>query len=177
MTDFKYYVIGAVLGVLMIACIVEYDHKYDVDRSARPDASGREAPVQAASTQQGSGMSEASTADAEPVVAPPTQPMPASQIAAEYEANEVAADARYKGKKVTLSGKVGSIAKDILDEPYITLDADEFGLRSVQAYFDNGDLPQLAQLRKGQTVTIEGTCDGLMLNVLVRKSRFVGSPQ
>src|SRR6266567_7478803 len=37
----------------------------------------------------------------------------ASQIVAEYEANEIAADARYKGKKFIFVGTVGKIGKDI----------------------------------------------------------------
>jgi hypothetical protein len=120
------------------------------------------------------------SAEAQRVLAPLTpaiQPIHASQIVAEYQANEVAADARYKDKRLTISGTVGRIAKDIMDEPYITLDDDEFGLRSVQAYFDNSDLPQLGRLTKGQVVTIEGTCDGLMMNVLIRKTHFVSGSE
>ena len=95
----------------------------------------------------------------------------ASRIVGEYEANEVAADARYKGKELAIIGVVGEIKKDILDASYVTLDDGEFGLRAVQAFFQEKDLPQLAQLRRGQIVAAAGR--SLVMNVLLQKCRLI----
>jgi hypothetical protein len=111
-----------------------------------------------------------------PVQQPAAQFM-ASQIVAEYEANEVAADGRYKGRTIVVSGTIETIGKDISDTPYVTLKGGEYEFRSVQAFFEEKDLAQLAQLRKGQDVYIEGTCAGLMMNVLLKGSRLVERTQ
>ena len=38
-----------------------------------------------------------------------------------YNQNQVAADAKYKGNLVEMTGVIGSIGKDILNNPYVTL--------------------------------------------------------
>jgi RecG-like helicase len=87
---------------------------------------------------------------------------------AAYNANEVAADTKYKGKMLEVSGTVDDVKKDILDTMYVTLQSDEmFG--SIQCYFDNQHTSQLASLKKGQQLTITGKCDGYsIMNVLVK---------
>lgn len=98
----------------------------------------------------------------------------AAQIVREYEANEVAADHIYKGRQLFIVGRVGEVKKDILDNPYVILDAAEFDFRGVQAFFDNDALSQLLALQKGQVIGVIGKCDGLMMNVLIRECRLVG---
>ncbi len=94
-----------------------------------------------------------------------------SQLVAEYDANEVAADEKYKGRTVRIKGSVDDIKKDILDELYITLSSGHV-LRSVQCYFDKAQTGTLAGLKKGARVTVVGRVDGLMMNVLVKDCRF-----
>ena len=87
-----------------------------------------------------------------------------------YESNEVAADERYKGKVLEVSGVVNAVKKDILDTMYIELKGGgEFELRGVQCYFDDSHTNSLSNLSKGQWVTIRGRCDGLMMNVLLKE--------
>ena len=90
----------------------------------------------------------------------------ANTLAAAYTANEVAADDKYKGKELTVSGTVESIGKDITDTSYVTLAAsgDIFG---VQCMFDDQYKGQLAKLQKGQRVQLHGTCKGKTLNVIL----------
>lgn len=45
----------------------------------------------------------------------------AGQLAVDYRANEVNADAKYKGKVLHVTGKVQGIKKDFRDRPYIEL--------------------------------------------------------
>lgn len=91
-----------------------------------------------------------------------------------YNENEVAADKKFKGKKIRLSGRIEDIGKDILDKPYLTFASDEqFEFRSVQCYFTKKEEDKLADLRKGQNVVVQGTVDGLMMNVLMKNCWFV----
>jgi tRNA_anti-like len=86
-----------------------------------------------------------------------------------YEANEIAADQRFKDKLLEVTGKIDSIGKDILDTPYIALSTGgQFEILHVQAYFDEGALSQLANLSKGQSVTLHCRCDGKMMNVMLK---------
>lgn len=103
----------------------------------------------------------------------PPVPIRARTLVKEYEANEIAADRIYKGKKLFVTGTVGDIRKDILDTPYVTLDEQEFGFRSVQAYFDKSAQQELASLQKGETVGVICVCDGLLMNVLMKKCSLV----
>lgn len=84
-----------------------------------------------------------------------------------YEANEVSADGQYKGKKLLITGVVGTIGKDVLDNPYVSLSVDY--LQSVNCYFDDKNNKVLSQLSKGQKVEIIGTCRGLTLTDVVVK--------
>lgn len=85
-----------------------------------------------------------------------------------YDANEVAADARYKGRSIRVSGIVGDIKKDILNRPYVTLGTGaEFEIPKVQCFLAAAAVSQAASLRPGQMVALEGKVDGLMMNVLL----------
>lgn len=45
----------------------------------------------------------------------------ASQLAHEYEENEVAADLKYKDKNITVSGTISDIGKNVADQIYVIL--------------------------------------------------------
>lgn len=84
----------------------------------------------------------------------------AEQLHEEYDANEVAADLKYKGKVLEVSGEVLSIGRSALDEkPLVTLKAGF--LQSVFCYFDKAHESQLAQLVKGQHIIVRGLCVGV----------------
>ena len=91
----------------------------------------------------------------------------ASELYRAYEANEVSADAEYKGKRLLITGVVGNIGKDIMDNPYVSLNVDY--LQTVNCYFDDKNNKVLSQLSKGQKVQIIGTCRGLTLTDVVVK--------
>jgi tRNA_anti-like len=92
----------------------------------------------------------------------------AAELQRIYERNEVSADARFKGNTVVVRGRVGRIAKDILDTPYITLDEPELDLGSVQCFFKESEESRLAALSPGQDIYVRGTVDGKMMNVLLK---------
>ncbi|MCL1832118.1 MAG: hypothetical protein FWG45_04305 [Oscillospiraceae bacterium] len=79
----------------------------------------------------------------------------------EYNDNSLAADKKYKGELVVITGKVGSVNKDILGKTYLTIDADEYGIRSIQCYFKNED--DLLTLKKGDYVEVQGTVGSVVI--------------
>jgi hypothetical protein len=92
------------------------------------------------------------------------------QLVAQYAANEVKADQLFKGNKFYVTGTITDIKKDLSDEIYVTLQGDG-ELREVRCFFDNEDIA--ADFRKGQQVTFEGTCAGLMMDVLMKDCTLV----
>lgn len=82
----------------------------------------------------------------------------------EYDANEVAADDKYKNKKIAVTGVINGIGIDILDKPYITLRTGDYG--SIQCFFI--DKTVVKNLRKGSNITVVGSCSGKTLgNVII----------
>ena len=92
----------------------------------------------------------------------------AVQLAAEYKANEVAADGTYKGKIIEVTGAVDKIGKDILDQPYVSLSGGKGDLFGVQCVFAKHDLSKLSKLKKGQRVTAKCKGAGKMVSVSLK---------
>ena len=91
----------------------------------------------------------------------------ATRLYADYRANEISADQRYKGKALLVTGVVDNIGKDIMDTMYVTLKGDEI-LGSVQCFFAESHASELSGLREGMNISIKGRCDGLMMNVMMK---------
>jgi hypothetical protein len=84
-----------------------------------------------------------------------------------YHDNEIAAQARYGGQYLIVSGIVDTVGYDIFDDPYIIvrghgnrLDADE-----IRATLAEHQLGKAAGLREGDEVVIEGWCDNGVIQV------------
>ena len=77
----------------------------------------------------------------------------AQKLSADYEANEVAADQKYKGAPLLITGTVSGIRKDFVDAPYVSLIGDGY-LHDVQASFGTKTDGTLAKLSKGQKMVI-----------------------
>ena len=101
--------------------------------------------------------------------APPAAPVaPAATVKAgdllkEYGSNAVAADAKYKGKVLQVSGKFGSAQKAPLLGYAVQLlpeDAGDVNLSDVQCFIVESAEPEVAKLQPGQMITLQGTCDG-----------------
>lgn len=98
----------------------------------------------------------------------------AIDLLAEYEANEVAATEKYKGKMLEISGIIDDFGKDILDKTYLTIsDGKEFSTNAVQFYFDDSENSKVAGLKKGDSVVIEGRCgDFSVFNLSVKNCKL-----
>lgn len=93
------------------------------------------------------------------------------ELYAAYEANEVAADEKYKGKTIAITGSISDIKKDILDHPYVSFHTDY--LKSVTCYFPDDSSKDIAELEKDQKITIIGKCRGLsLMNVVIKDCKI-----
>jgi hypothetical protein len=85
----------------------------------------------------------------------------ASDLYSEYKANQFSADTKYKGKVIRVSGIITDLGETWSSTTWSHLPSvrlyDFFG---VCCMFEDKDRQLLAQLTKGNTASIEGTCIG-----------------
>lgn len=96
----------------------------------------------------------------------------AKQLFADYKANEIAADGKYKGKLLEITGTVETLGKDIINDPYVALQSGEL-ISSVQCMLKDGEETRAATLSKGDTITLRGRGASYLVNVLIRDCTFV----
>lgn len=119
-----------------------------------------------------SGSSSQSSSTANTVVAPIK--VTSAQIVSDYKENGVAADAKYKDKLIEVSGTVKTIDKDITDTPYISLESYEYAIVDhVQCMFDRNKATELASVKKGQKIVLQGSVQGKLGNIIVNKCQIV----
>lgn len=82
----------------------------------------------------------------------------------DYNINQVNADNNYKGKVVILTGEVSNITSTG-DEICIGLLGNS--ITQFSCYFDNNQSNSIGELRKGQTITIEGRLRGKSWNICI----------
>jgi tRNA_anti-like len=93
----------------------------------------------------------------------PATPIKAGDLLKEYAANAVAADAKYKGKLLEVTGKFGTAQKAPLLGYVVQLLPEEAGdvnLSGVECFIVESAQKAVAEFQTGQIVTIRGTCDG-----------------
>ncbi len=103
------------------------------------------------------------TAPAEPKAAPIK--IDAKALTKAYEENELAADGKYKGKTLVVTGEISNIA-ETLGNVTVQLKGNDM-LKDVMCSFDESEHDRVAQLKKGSKVTLEGTGDGMTLGIYV----------
>ncbi|GAG00866.1 unnamed protein product, partial [marine sediment metagenome] len=103
-----------------------------------------------------------------PIPEPAAIEVTAEELLSAYEADGVAADAKFTNKLLKVTGIVDRIeVKDMPDIHYITLTSAEkkLLLQNVRCMFDKKQAPELNQLTIGQTVTVQGKYDGSIINI------------
>jgi len=98
----------------------------------------------------------------------PSYTLSADQLYYDYNANEISADTKYKGKVVVVSGTVQNIGKDILGSAYIVIGGKGF-LDGAQCTFTKAEESSVAHLGKGQRVSVKGEVSGKMGHVQIKK--------
>lgn len=81
----------------------------------------------------------------------------------EYMDNPIKADNKYKGRILTITGKIARIDREIAQNPYITFEVSP--MYEMRMDFSKDDENVISNLKKGQTVTISGTCEGTLLSI------------
>lgn len=88
------------------------------------------------------------------------------QLHAEYSANEVAADMKFKNIVLNVHGVIQDITKNLFDTPFVTLRTDQMFF-NVLCKFNDDDLSTLAHLSKGTMVSITGKCVGMFMHSVI----------
>ena len=95
---------------------------------------------------------------AEPEKMVPAIMLTSANLATEYSENEVAADAKYKGKLLEVSGKVASIDNGISDnEMIVKLSDGKFDISGPWCYMKESERDKVLAFKKDQQVTLIGT--------------------
>ena len=86
----------------------------------------------------------------------------AAQMVADDEESESAGDEKYKGKVVLVTGVISTIYRGILQTPYVELEA------GVRCNFSDNEDAVMLKLVEGQTVSMKGQGDRLLLGAELR---------
>jgi flagellar basal body-associated protein FliL len=97
------------------------------------------------------------------------QTFSAADLVRAYGENTVAADELFKGKRFKVQGAVGDINTDFMGDPYLTLDGGGNPYMKPQFAFSASDKAALANVRKGQRVTLACTGNGDMAKMPMSK--------
>ena len=119
--------------------------------------------VVAAALAAGCGKTHKSSTSAAPAEPPkPVATLKAADLLGEYKTNELAADGKYKGKLIQLTGKTGStvVQKDLIGRYYLSMEAGSDADFNVNCYLSESGKEEAAKLQPNQDVTVIGTCDG-----------------
>lgn len=90
----------------------------------------------------------------------------ASVLVADYDANEVAADEKYKGKTLCVTGTIQEIGKDGFQNVFLSLSGGRGTFNSVHAFLSEEAARTAGKLVKGKPITL--VCTGM--------GKVVGSP-
>jgi hypothetical protein len=90
----------------------------------------------------------------------------AEQLYKEYDANEIAADLKYKNKYLRVTGEIRDIRKGFGDAPYVNLATGVFTHQVLVTFpagkYDN----QLATYSTGTAIEVTGKCTGKTLGMV-----------
>ncbi len=152
-------VVGAVLVVLVVALVViaiAVDDDSGVDSNI--SSSQASAPDEAMSSQtQNSGSVDSLTASVE---SPTPIAVTARQLNEDYERNEVAADAKYVGNYVMVTGAIYSVTEAV-GKYDVKLETDDFiSVTNIVCKVDKDEEATILTLAAGDTVTVLGNVSG-----------------
>lgn len=93
-----------------------------------------------------------------------------------FTTDKASADALYKGKLLAVTGAVARVGMDpVLNAPEVMLVAGASTQGpGVDCILESRYARQVSALRQGQTVAVQGTCDGYAVNVLLLHCQLQG---
>ncbi|WP_211461796.1 OB-fold protein [Collimonas silvisoli] len=144
---------GGFVALIIVAAIAGPGKKADTPVAVQ----NVDASASAVSASPVAALAEKPAAPAETILA-----VTAVQLAKDYDANEVAADQKYKGKKLRVSGSVQSIDKDVFNNIVVHLKTtNEF--MPAMAKLDDKHEALAASLSKGGKITWQCVGGGKIL--------------
>ncbi len=99
----------------------------------------------------------------------------ANELWLAFEENEIAAEQKYKGKTVRVTGIINDInSKGALTSANVLLNVDKSYFGCVQCNFSSQNAAALANVNKGDSVTIEGVCGTIAsFNLIIRSCKVI----
>jgi hypothetical protein len=95
----------------------------------------------------------------------------------EYELNAVAADSKYKGHFIRVTGVVKTIGNDVFGDPFVVLGGhNPYGIGGVQCLAGESQRGAISRLTVGKYVVIEGRVNGQLVYVLLNNCEVNGTP-
>jgi hypothetical protein len=115
---------------------------------------------------------ERARADAEADRRARTVMVAAADLLQEFKDDPAAADKKYTGQLLEISGVVERAGRGRYDRPFVILyDGNENAKLRIECYFDlpdEKDGARIKRVEKGQTITVRGEYDGQVSNIQVR---------
>ncbi len=153
------WIVLCFLGLMVIGAIIESTKSPEEKAADQAAREQRAAADQAARDQRAAEEALAKAAQAK-LEADSLPTVTASDLVKAYDANTVAADQKYKGKKFKVSGTVSDINTDIMGDPYLVLHSSGNSFNAPHFSFDKAAASLLANISKGSKVTLICTGKG-----------------
>ena len=115
------------------------------------------------------------SAVAQPTVEPAPETIKSSKLASEYDLDEAAADARFKGKEINVTGMIVTFGTNKDNVSYVNLQGGGTSWMpgtAVQCLLTESGLEALSRVRVTKLVTIRGTVEGFGESVKDADSQF-----
>ena len=103
-----------------------------------------------------------------PVPTPAVMDVDYNTLFQDYQDNPINADKIYRNKLLRLTGDIDTIDREISQAPYITFNVGgEYSFNDIRMTFKKSEEDKIAALKKGQKITVNGTCTGTLLSSTV----------
>jgi flagellar basal body-associated protein FliL len=145
---------GCLIAVIVVACVIFLIIIIAIAASSGGDKSSNVTPT-----------SKTSAISAIEVTA--------VELYSAYEANEVAADLKYKDKILRVTGVVTDISTDPFGYPTVSFGMDAYNINKVEATFNKSEASNIANLQKGQNITVNGAGNGKSFYVRLKNCTIV----
>ncbi len=99
--------------------------------------------------------------------------MDVETLVAEYDKNDAAANVKYKGKQMEVTGVITGFGSDLFGNPTVFFSISEERRTGMLVTFDKSKADTVRALSEGQRVTILGVCDGLRIYVQLKYASVV----
>jgi hypothetical protein len=90
----------------------------------------------------------------------PEATVTADEMIEEYKKNVIAADQKYKGKLVQVSGRVAEVKKAPVLGYYVALISAQSESFDIMCYLDDSAVNDAGKLQSGDSVKLMGNCSG-----------------